>query len=306
MNDAGVRKAAFDWLANEARWRDDVLPREILAQGFLYEGQRVPLVGPQGIFKTRLLNLPLSITTIPNGPYDDGFSEEGRLSYRYRGNDPRHGDNVGLRTAMHQRIPLIYFHRIVPGKYLAAWPVFIVDDDPSRHTFTVEVDDAHLANWSGESQEAVISDGVAQARRSYITTTVRQRIHQRAFRERVLRAYREQCAFCRLRHEELLDAAHIIPDGEPDGEPVVTNGLALCKLHHAAFDRQFLAIRPDYVIEVRCDILREEDGPMLLHGLKGMHETRITVPRSTHDHPNREFLERRYEQFRALEASMRG
>jgi hypothetical protein len=40
---------------------------------------------------------------------------------------------------------------------------------------------------------------------------------------------------------ELLDAAHILPDGHPKGEPVVPNGLALCKLHHAAFDRQRLA-----------------------------------------------------------------
>jgi hypothetical protein len=59
----------------------------------------------------------------------------------------------------------------------------------------------------------------------------------------VLRAYRDCCAVCRLRHEELLDAAHILPDGHPRGEPVVRNGLALCKLHHAAFDRHILGIR---------------------------------------------------------------
>ncbi len=38
-------------------------------------------------------------------------------------------------------------------------------------------------------------------------------MHQQEFRQRVLRAYRERCAICRLRHEELLDAAHILPDG---------------------------------------------------------------------------------------------
>jgi Transglycosylase associated protein/HNH endonuclease len=40
----------------------------------------------------------------------------------------------------------------------------------------------------------------------------------------------------------------------------VPNGLSLCKLHHAAFDRHFLGLRPDYVIEVRRDILKEHDG----------------------------------------------
>ena len=34
---------------------------------------------------------------------------------------------------------------------------------------------------------------------------------------------------CRLHHEELLDAAHILPDAHPLGLPNVSNGLALCK-----------------------------------------------------------------------------
>ena len=51
------------------------------------------------------------------------------------------------------------------------------------------------------------------------------------------------------------------------------------KLHHAAFDRHFLTVRPDYTIEVRRSILEEEDGPMLLHGLKGMHDRPIYLPR---------------------------
>lgn len=97
----------------------------------------------------------------------------------------------------------------------------------------------------------------------YITATVRQRLHQRTFRERVMQACGEQCSLCRLRHGELLDAAHIIPDGRPGGDPIVQNGLALCKLHHAAFDRRFLGIRPDYMVEVRRDLLEENDGPML-------------------------------------------
>ena len=125
------------------------------------------------------------------------------------------------------------------------------------------------------------------------------RIHQAGFRERVLRAYRKQCAFCRLRHEELLDAAHIVPDSQPEGEPVVRNGMALCKLHHAAFDRLFIGVTPDHVIRVRGDLLEETDGPMLRHGLKGMHGHRIWLPRRPEDRPARELLERRFEEFRA-------
>jgi putative restriction endonuclease len=117
------------------------------------------------------------------------------------------------------------------------------------------------------------------------------------FRALVLNAYRTQCAVCRLRHGELLDAAHIVPDFA-GGPLVVTNGVALCKIHHAAYDNNIVGIRPDYVTEVRADLLAEEDGPMLRHGLQGIHGQRILLPRSPAQHPDTTALELRYEQFR--------
>jgi putative restriction endonuclease len=77
----------------------------------------------------------------------------------------------------------------------------------------------------------------------------------------------------------------------------VSNGLSLCKLHHAAFDRHFLTVRPDYTIEVRRSILEEEDGPMLLHGLKGMHGQPIYLPREASLQPDGDRLEERYAAF---------
>lgn len=141
-------------------------------------------------------------------------------------------------------------------------------------------------------------EDVDRGRRSYITAEVRVRLHQRGFRERVLEAYRRQCAFCRLRHEELLDAAHIIPDRQLLGEPVVRNGLSLCALHHSAFDWNFVGLRPDYVIEVRPDILTERDGPTLAHAIQGLHGQSIVLPRSIAQRPDRDRLALRYGQFR--------
>lgn len=298
-SNAGLRRVAFDWLRRQVGLFGDVLPRSLLAQGFEFQGERVPLLGPQGIFKPRIMDVPLSITTIPSGPYDDGYSADGMLLYRYRGTDPLHRDNVGLRHAMLHHIPLVYFYRVLKGKYMAVWPAFVVGDDPEALTFKVEVDDArYMSSGLGEKlADYRVEDDATSARRAYITAAVRQRVHQRSFRERVLQAYQEQCALCRLRHQELLDAAHIIPDTEPDGEPVVENGLALCKLHHAAFDRQFLGIRPDFVIEIRSDILKESDGPMLLHGLKEMHHREIWVPRDRRLRPKEDLLARRYQRF---------
>ena len=89
--DQRIRIAAFNWLDEQVGIHGDVLPRSILAQGFEFEGQRVPLVAPQGIFKPKILpQMPLSITTTPEGPYDDIPGPDGVLLYRYRGTDPQH------------------------------------------------------------------------------------------------------------------------------------------------------------------------------------------------------------------------
>ena len=297
--DKQIRLEAFHWLSQQVAVHGDVLPRQILAQGFDHDNVRIPLIGPQGIFKPKILpEIPLSITTAPRGPYDDGIEGKGVLHYRYRGTDSSHRDNVGLRKAMTTKTPLVYFFGIVPGKYMAAWPVFVIGDSPRELTFTVAVDDMAYMDAAHSQGYDVVAEPEAEARRSYITASIRQRLHQRSFRERVLRAYRESCALCRLRHQELLDAAHIIPDAEEEGVPEVRNGIALCKLHHAAFDRFLLGIRPDFVIEIPPAILREKDGPLLLHGLQGLNLQKMVLPRSHKDYPDVALLEKRYVRYR--------
>lgn len=187
-----VRLAAFDFLADRVRTLGDVLPARLLREGFEFRGNRVLLKGPQGIFKPEILpELPLSITTAaPDlkrpAPYDDGFTPDGSiLIYRYRGTDPLHHENVGLRRAMERRRPLIYFHGVVRGEYFTAWPVYVVGDEPRHLRFRVAVDDAHYVS----EDLLAVAEG-SEARREYITITTRQRLHQRSFRTRVLRAYR--------------------------------------------------------------------------------------------------------------------
>lgn len=300
VRDARIRAAAFAWLGDQVALHGDVLPRTLLAEGLRLDGVRVPLLGPQGIFKPQVMSeVPLSITTAPHGPYDDSFGPDGLLRYRYRGTDPDHVDNRSLRFAMERRLPLAYIHGVVPGKYLVTWPVFVVGDDPGNLAFTVAVDDAqHVGLPTRTGAQPALAENTDMARRSYVTAAVRVRLHQRAFRERVLEAYQRQCAFCRLRHEELLDAAHIVPDTEPGGEPHVRNGLSLCTLHHAAFDRYFIGLRPDCTIEVREDLRRERDGPTLVHAIQALHGSRIVLPRRMEYRPAQELLTVRYERFR--------
>jgi putative restriction endonuclease len=297
--DDAVRAAAFAFLADQRRLRGEdwppVLPRSVLSEGFTFADRRVPLLGPQGIFKPSILpSMPISIATAPpdprkDAPYEDDFGY-GRLIYRYRGTDPNHHENVGLRLAMAQQKPLIYFHGIVPGRYLAIWPAFVTGDDRGDLSFQVAFEPGDTMGLPDLAFEE-------DAQRSYAFHVVRQRLHQAGFRERVLAAYRRTCSLCRLRHEELLDAAHIIADGKPRGEPVIPNGIALCKLHHAAFDSNIIGIRPDLIVEIRRDVRREVDGPMLLHGLQGLHGSMITVPHEARLRPARDRLEERFMEF---------
>lgn len=183
----------------------------------------------------------------------------------------------------------------MPGEYLPVWPVIVVGVEPSILTFTVAVEDQRVLGPDLASALAA----EPEVRRQYAARLVHQRLHQASFRERVIRAYQGRCAVCRLHQRELLDAAHILPDWHPRGHPVVPNGLALCRLHHSAFDRHILGVRPDLQIEIRPDVLRAPDGPDLVHGLQGFHGARLFVPRPEPLRPDPEFLEERYEPLHA-------
>jgi len=295
--DALVRQLAFTRLRELALEQGGELHWVDLNAGFTFEGRRVPLVSQQGIFKPAVLDLPLSIRTAPPGdgppPYQDEHDSGGSISYCYRGTDREHVDNRGLRRCMQLHRPLIWFSGLSKGRYSAYFPAYIVADRPAELRFQVAIDDELFAHDSPlvgqfEGREPI---------RRYATRKCLQRLHQQEFRARVLDAYGERCCVCRFRHRELLDAAHIVPDGKPMGDPVVPNGLSMCKIHHAAFDQSFLGLRPDGVIEIRADLLREKDGPMLEHGLQRLHGVSATLPIPQRLKPDRERLAWRYEAF---------
>lgn len=228
-------------------------------------------------------------------PYEDAEGPDGYLRYKWRGTNPDNYDNAALRRALQLGKPLTWFFGVAPGTYIPIYPVWLVDEEPHEHQFVVAADAEMRGQWLNPD----ITHPVDLAlRRQYAQTTVKQRLHQRVFRERVLIAYRSECTLCRLRHPELLDAAHIREDSE-GGQPIVPNGLAMCAIHHRAFDAQVLGVRPDYVVEVRHDVREERDGPTLQHALQGMHGRSLTLPRSKPAWPSAELLEERFERFRA-------
>ena len=161
---------------------------------------------------------------------------------------------------MRRRLPVICLFGIVPGRYRPFYPVSVVADHPKQREFSLD-----LTELGARHLDDLASDELSRAYRAQI---VRSRMHQARFREAVMRAYHCSCAICRLKRSALIEAAHLVGDAD-GGEPVVPNGLALCKLHHAAFDRNILGVHPNLRLAIRQDVLEEIDGPMLLHGLQG-------------------------------------
>lgn len=296
MDEVAVRAAAMNYLdACSEGGNRPVTWRQL--NRFVFQDEAIILVSTQGIFKPRQLSFPISIRTAPprpNGeaPYTDEISVDGFLQYRYRGVDVNHRDNVGLREAMKRGLALIYLVGVAKGLYDVS-AAAIIGDRPGDRTFEVA-----LFPIADAAVGTVSAGEISATTRQYYYRIVKQRAQQAAFRVSVLDAYRKRCTICRLGHVELLDAAHIIPDAL-GGQPVIPNGVALCKIHHAAYDANIVGIRPDYVAEVRTDILAEVDGPMLQHGIKEIHGQSIHVPASASKRPNRLWLDERYERFRS-------
>lgn len=287
-----LRQAAMEWLDLRPRQRVDFA----WLSTFEYSGRRIPLMDRQrGIRKPAGLEAALAIRTTfttpgQSPPYADALGSDGLQRYKYRGEDPYHPENVALRLAFERGLPLIWFVGVAPGAYEPIYPVWILSDDPTRLEFALALD---------EGQRLVVPDQpVSEDARRYVERVTKARLHQRVFRSQVLLAYRSRCSVCRIRHPELLDAAHIIEDGEPQGQPVTPNGLAMCKIHHAAFDAKILGVRPDLSLHVRKDVLDEIDGWMLKGGIQGIHNKNLEViPSARAARPDPDRLEQRYAHF---------
>lgn len=299
--DSRVRRESHSWLAVRTNDGQDSI-HYLDLEDFEFEGVKLPLKSRQrGIWKPRQLNAALSITTTytrpgRERPYEDEVGLDGMLRYKWQGDDGDASDNRALRRAMDERLPLIWFFGVAPGLFQPVFPVFLLEEEVEKRQFVVDIDPQRgLLGGDAEFDSPM----EAAAIKRYGTGIARTRLHQRLFRSTVISAYGTRCAICNLSHKVLLDAAHIIPDADDDGVPAVVNGMAMCKIHHAAFDANILGVRPDLIVEIRPDILAEVDGPMLKHGLQDRHRQRLmSVPSKRADRPSPSLLGAAYARFR--------
>ncbi|GAB4327688.1 MAG: hypothetical protein OHK0047_13660 [Leptolyngbyaceae cyanobacterium] len=128
--------------------------------------------------------------------------------------------------------------------------------------------------------------------RQTVIQTVKKRLRDSSFQDRVLTAYNYRCAMCGIQLD-LVQAAHIVPVSHEDGTDQTSNGMALCALHHYAYDRGLVFVDEDYSIELNQGKLNKLRAISRDDGLGEFTEALralILLPPATSDRPHRDYL----------------
>src|SRR3984893_5264545 len=181
--DTRLRMAAFEHVRRLGEVHDHLTAVE-LKPGFVFEGERIPLINPQrGIFKPQQMQFLLSIKTVFPKPgakvwYDDQrevhrqiFEGDETIDYAFMGQDPDAADNRWLREAFENQVPVIYFLGIAPSRYQAMLPTFI-------------------SGWDSKTLKARVAFGVIGQETLAPPETA---LHQASFREAVVAADKGRC-----------------------------------------------------------------------------------------------------------------
>ena len=299
--DADIRISAFLELRAAIRVHGGALPWSIIREGFSARSQRFLFASAaEGIFRPAGMSGLLSVKTVVPKPkgrfwYHDQTSPEltatgDTLSYAFTGLDPGNTRNQWLRQAMEDLLPVIYFFGVAPGLYEPLFPAFVTEWQPEKLRCGLSFSAAALTETSIDP---------TPLERRYALRSVRQRLHQAVFRERVLAAYGHRCALSGLPEPRLIDAAHIVPDDEELGQPDVRNGICMSKIHHAAFDAGLIGIDSDFNIHVSERLLAIHDGPLLEESLKGLAGQKVRMPTDALAVPDRDRLSFRFKLFRS-------
>lgn len=287
------REDLFLAVIDHANSYDGMLSRQELSE-FLYNGNQIRLIDPQGGIwnpgaswsATPSLSATLSINTTLSGTYEDQEVADGLWRYDYQAGSIE-GRNSKLRKAWELQLPILWFRQQEFDRRYVPYMVYVVDDFPESGYCLISPDlSLSLTIKTGDEIE-----------RKYALRQMKQRLHQPAFRARVLNAYGVRCAVCNLQMGALLEGAHITPDSDPNSSTRVNNGISLCTIHHSAYDATLLGIDTGFKIHIRQDVLHISDGPMLKYGLQQMHGRDLLLPSRKEHWPDLSRLSHRFHEF---------
>ena len=301
--DWAVRAKAFDAIEHLAVQASGQIRWEDIVRGFVVDGQTVRFANRAlGIFRPRQMSAALSIkTVVPRAGRASRYRDQsidlddptGLLHYDLARRGLKNQTNRDLYQAYVRRAPLIYFRGRAPAVYEALWPVWVEEFSEADECVLISAHDTVNASVS-----SVMASGSAeqlQVEATYSLRVSRQRNHQAWFSSRTKSAYGYRCALSGLPLRNLLVGAHILPDAQ-GGPASVTNGICMSTLHHTAFDANLIGIDPDFRVHVAKQVREGRDGP-LLDSLKRLQGASLRLPVDRSAHPDRSFLEQRFNRF---------
>lgn len=148
-----------------------------------------------------------------------------------------------------------------------------------------------IGEHGGDVTETDVEDVVAEPRR-YAVVATKRALRDIGFRNRVLSAYGHSCAMCGVQLR-LLDAAHILPAAHPDSTDGTDNGVALCALHHRAFDRTLVTFDPKFRIHANGGLierLKAENRDGGLSAFRRRLRSILILPPDGRDRPAQHFV----------------
>ena len=293
--------AAMQWFEAQQMSGHELLTHRELMNGFAWHGHHFRLTHQsQGIWKPQEFKAALTFKTAAptpgkEAPYADRIDDSGLLRYKF--SDTKKWANDAMKVAAQRNYPLAWLVGVKPTSstlfYYARFPAYIVDIDERNAEFIIAIDETAPA--TSEHKDS------GQIEKKYVSRWTKERIHQHGFREHVSVPTKSP-AVCNLPHAQLLEASHIIADSKEAGAPEVSNGLALCRLDHTAYDRHLLGIDADLRIHVATraksiETVRLQTGLLKLEGHSLTH-----VPTSKQMQPDGDRLAEHFEDSLEAEA----
>ena len=297
LEERDAHLAAMQWFEAEQMSGHELFTHKELMDGFSWHGHHFRLTHQsQGIWKPQEFEAALTFKTAApdprkEAPYADRIDDSGLLRYKF--SDTKKWANDAMKVAAQRNYPLAWLVGVKPTPstlfYYARFPAYIVDIDERNAEFIIAIDETTPATSHHKDS--------GQIEKKYVSRWTKERIHQHDFREHVLSAYQISCAVCDLPHAQLLEASHIIADSREAGVPEVSNGLALCRLHHTAYDRHLLGIDADRRIHVatrakRIETVHLQTGLLPFEGRSLTH-----VPAAKQMRPDGDRLAEHFKEF---------
>jgi len=234
-----------------------------------------------------------------------GWWEEGNVfvGFDFR----KHSGNIGLSPSLQVKEETLrnaYIHGIAPYRKengetaIAFRPEFLAYyafNAEALHDFGKSISDykalVTIASQAESHIATEILDTVASPRKN-VLQTINKKLRDSSFRSRILTSYGFRCAFCNLQLK-LVEAAHILPVSYEFSTDETRNGIALCALHHKAYDTGLVTMTENYEViyhKEKFDNLKTigHDGGMesFIQHLKPL----INLPPALHDRPHQDYI----------------